>query len=57
MIESVSVCLSEAFEVAAFFGLECADFESYKLYFYVAKFGPRGKFFHVRVRQTPEIKF
>ena len=27
----------------------CADFESYKLYFYVAKFRPPGKFVHISV--------
>ena len=41
--------MREAFESARFFGLWCADFESYKLDFYAAKFAPRGKFVHVRV--------
>ena len=50
-------CLSEAFESGCIFRLECANFESYKLDFYVAKFSPSGKFVHVRVWQTPEIEF
>ena len=50
-------CLREALESARFFGLWCADFKSYKLDFYVAKFAPRGKFVHVRVWQKPEIEF
>ena len=50
-------CLSEAFESGCVSGLECADFKSYKLDLYVAKFGPRGKFVHIRVWQTPEIEF
>jgi len=41
--------LSEAFESGRVFGLEFVDFEYYKLNFYMAKFGPRGKFVHVRV--------
>jgi len=39
----------EAFESGCVFSLDCVDFESYKLNFYVAKFGPHGKFVHVRV--------
>ena len=50
-------CLSEAFESGCISGLECADFKSYKLDFYMAKFGPRGKFVHLRVWQTLKIEF
>ena len=55
--KSVWECLSEAFESGCVSGLECADFKSYKLDLYVAKFGPHGKFVHVRVWQTPKIEF
>ena len=57
VFEFVWQCLSEAFESSCIFGLECVDFESYQLYSHMSKFGRHGKFFHVRVWQTPKIKF
>ena len=53
--ECFSVWTLRVFEWAVWkcygLGLWCADFESYKLDFYVAKFAPHGKFVRIRVSQ------